>query len=53
MPSDVKGSTAKDLRAICKPYDTLADVYKEGDRAKLEAEVRAGTKLWQEVSFSQ
>ena len=53
MPENVKLQTAKDLRATCKAYDTLAEIYKEGDRARLEAEARAGMKVWQGVSDHQ
>ena len=53
MPENVKPQTAKDLRATCKAYDTLAEIYKEGDRARLEAEARAGVKVWQGVSYHQ
>ena len=48
MPSHVSNSTAKSLRAIAKPYDVLADVFKRGNRKRLIEEVDAGYNIWSE-----
>lgn len=49
MPRGVNIGTAKLYRAIGKPYEALAEAFKNADPQKLRDEVRAGEKIWQNV----
>ncbi|MCJ1321225.1 hypothetical protein MMC15_006569 [Xylographa vitiligo] len=46
MPKTTNSYAARTFRAIAKPYDTLADAFKEGNGEKLYAEVQAGQQTW-------
>lgn len=46
MPKTTNSYAARTFRAIAKPYDTLADAFKEGNGEKLYAEVEAAQQIW-------
>ncbi|MCJ1285695.1 hypothetical protein MMC26_005036 [Xylographa opegraphella] len=46
MPKTTNSYAARIFRAIAKPYDTLADAFKEGNGEKLYAEVHAAQQTW-------
>lgn len=51
MPRTTNSQAAKAYRAIAKPYDILADIFKSGDGRRLRAEFEFGRQLWREVCF--
>ncbi|KKZ67104.1 hypothetical protein EMCG_07214 [[Emmonsia] crescens] len=46
MPKTVTPFTANAYRSLAKPYDALADIFKSGDLARLQAEITAGEPVW-------
>ena len=49
MPRTTNSQAAKHYRAIGKAYDTIGDVFKDGNVKKLYDEAEAGQPVWQEV----
>ncbi|MCJ1397889.1 hypothetical protein MMC11_001085 [Xylographa trunciseda] len=47
MPKTTNSHAARTFRAIAKPYDTLAEAFKEGSSEKLYAELQAAQQIWQ------
>lgn len=47
-PRAVGNSALKNMRALAKPYDCLADVFKTQDLSHLRAEIDIGQKCWQD-----
>jgi COP9 signalosome complex subunit 3 len=52
-PSDISKSAnanaIRTLKAAAKPYEALGEIFATGDRARLVAEIDAGSSLWTEV----
>ncbi|WEW55596.1 hypothetical protein PRK78_001027 [Emydomyces testavorans] len=46
MPHTVNASVAKAYKALVKPYNALAIVFKTGTFIRLKAEISAGMELW-------
>lgn len=44
----VNQAVMRNIKAVSKPYDVLADTFKSRDWRKLQAEVDTGTRIWQE-----
>ncbi|MCJ1389811.1 hypothetical protein MMC18_002668 [Xylographa bjoerkii] len=47
MPKTTSSHAARTYRAIAKPYDTLAEAFKDGNGEKLYAELQAAQQIWQ------
>lgn len=41
----------KHIKAVSKPYETLADAYRHSDPRKLRAEISEGDHIWTQVSI--
>ena len=50
MPKTTNSQAAKNIIAIAKPYDTLAQAFKNGNSEKLYAEFHAAQQIWHNVS---
>ena len=42
---------AKAIRSIARPYDVVADAFKDQDPTRLEAEIHFGRGIWDGVSI--
>lgn len=49
MPRTTNPQAARLYRSIAKPYDVIAEVFKDGDINRLRQEFEAGKKVWQDV----
>ena len=50
MPRTTNSQAAKNIIAIAKPYETLAQAFKNRTSEKLYAEFHAAQHIWQNVS---
>ncbi|KAA6413378.1 MAG: hypothetical protein FRX48_03124 [Lasallia pustulata] len=48
MPRTTNAQAARLYRSIAKPYDAIAEVFKEGDASRLRQEFEVGRKVWQD-----
>ncbi|KAI4135382.1 MAG: hypothetical protein LQ347_000712 [Umbilicaria vellea] len=48
MPRTTTSQAARLYRAIAKPYDAIAEVFKDGDISRLREEFEVGRKVWQD-----
>lgn len=53
IPRTTNSQAAKAYRAIAKPYDVVADIFKSGDDQRLRAEFEFGRQLWRDVRSYQ
>lgn len=49
MPRTTNAQAARLYRAIAKPYDAVAEVFKDGDVSRLRQGFEVGRKVWQDV----
>lgn len=49
MPRTTNSQAARLYRIIAKPYDAIADIFKDGDVTRLRQEFEVGRKVWQDV----
>ena len=49
MPKTTNSQAARAFRTLAKPYDVLAEAFKEGNGEKLYAELQAAQQIWQNV----
>jgi len=51
MPKTTNGQAAKLMKAIGKPYEVLANAFKDKNSERLYAEFHAAQTVWQNVSL--
>lgn len=49
IPRTTNSQATKAYRAIAKPYDAFADIFKSGDGPRLRAEFEFGRQIWRDV----
>ena len=52
MPRTTNPHAAKIYRALAKPYDAIADIFRSGDGQRLRAEFEYGSIVWNDVGIS-
>lgn len=48
IPKSASQSAMKNIRAVCKPYECVAEAFRSCNSQKLRAEIEAGGNIWQE-----